>query len=304
MNRLKNVLQGAAEVVARPYVRRELPGWGRVYSVVVGGYRRNWLWEGAGQKTVRGKLHKHLMTLDLAQWPDRSTYFLERWYDLETQLFLSAVTKAGDVVVDVGANRGMFALAASQAVGDAGRVICFEPNPRCATVLRADIRQNDIKNIEVRDMALGQQPARLVLSIPRINSGEATLGPSNYAECDQIDCAVEIGDEQLAGVNPVLIKIDVEGYECQVINGLRKTIERARPMFITEVVADHLERCGTSQEELYKTMQDLGYQGFRMDLRRCGGDLSVHLKPLSATREGFDAVWIPRSDVGRLQHLL
>ena len=60
---------------------------------------------------------------------------------------MNALIRPGDTVIDVGANRGMFALNASYLVGKNGRVICFEPNPNCLKVLRYEIESNDIDNI-------------------------------------------------------------------------------------------------------------------------------------------------------------
>ena len=143
----RGIFQNAAIAVARPYVRRELPGWGKVLSLVAG-YQRDWMWQGAPEKIVTGKLHGYKMHLALdGWWADRSTYFLDRWYDLETQLVLRDLVKPGSTVVDVGANRGMFALTASHTVGPTLAVLSvLEPNPKvlCAFTAR-DRRQRHQK---------------------------------------------------------------------------------------------------------------------------------------------------------------
>ena len=101
-----------------------------MYSTFVGGYEREWFWRDNQTKSIKGKIHGYEMPLNLGRWPDRAVFFLGRWYDLGTQLLLQAVIEVGDVVVDVGANQGMFALLASKLVGATGGVICFEPNPK------------------------------------------------------------------------------------------------------------------------------------------------------------------------------
>ena len=163
-------LRAAQELViatARPYTLRELPGWGKIYRALVG-HRRGWFWEGAPIRTTRGKLHHHLMRLDLSKWPDRWAYFLGRWYDLETQLLVSDLLGPGDTVIDVGANRGMFTLLASRLVGDAGQVIAFEPNPTCVHILEDELAANNIRNVVVHVLEdLRVKPARQALITPR-----------------------------------------------------------------------------------------------------------------------------------------
>src|SRR5947208_1529536 len=121
--------------LVRPYIWHELPGWGKIYAAFIGDYKRNWLWNDFGQRAIREKHTGHLLTLDLAHWADRATFFLGRWYDLPTQLLIRDLLEPGDTVVDVGANRGNFALVASSLVGLTGKVICFEPNPTCVGIL-------------------------------------------------------------------------------------------------------------------------------------------------------------------------
>src|SRR5436309_15237793 len=89
----------AMSLLALPYVRRELPGWGTVarYAGIFDEHR----WRGADPRTIRGKLHGYQLHLDLADWSDRQTFFLGRFYELETQLTLRALLRGGDTLVDV-----------------------------------------------------------------------------------------------------------------------------------------------------------------------------------------------------------
>jgi hypothetical protein len=127
INIARRFIQSSIIFLVRPYMVRELPGWGKLAQLI--DYRWNWLWIGGPVKTIREKLHGNLMRLDLSNWSDRLNYFLGRWYDLEIQLLMADLVKPGQTIVDVGAHRGEFALAASKLVGKSGRVICFEPNP-------------------------------------------------------------------------------------------------------------------------------------------------------------------------------
>lgn len=287
-------VQEALIWTVRPYVRRELPGWGRIFRLV-GTYERNWLWAESRPRIIRGKLHGRVMRLDLSHWADRAAFFLGRWYDLPTQLFALDFIRRGDTVVDVGANRGMFALIAQHAAGDGGRVICFEPNPVPADVLHQAVTSNGITNVTLHRAGLSDTETELTLSIPRINSGEATFGHSAYAgeAVYTVQAPVLRGDDVLADTQPRLIKIDVEGFEYRVLRGLENTLRRCRPVVLTEVVPGHLQRCAASVETLEALMTGLGYRGFRLGHRRQGRRFDWTLTPFPGANASFDAVWVP-----------
>lgn len=98
-------------------------------------------------------------------------YFLGRFYDLGTQLFLKQVLWPGDRMVDVGANIGMISLVCARLVGAQGVVDAFEPNPRCIARIESFITQNKITNIRVHRMGLEASEGKLILSVPLFNSG-------------------------------------------------------------------------------------------------------------------------------------
>ena len=286
----RRTIQNIIISIVRPYVLRELPGWGKLKSCV--DYRWNWLWADAPIKTIREKLYGNLIRLDLSTWSDRSYYFLGRWYDLEVQLFIADVVRSGETIVDVGANRGNFALAASHVVGSRGKVICFEPNPNCVKSLNDEIELNKICNITLHQFGLADKDDILSLTVPLINSGEGSFGDSDYEDNLIITAEVHRGDDILSEEEPSLIKIDVEGFEPKAILGLSKTIKRCLPVVITEVAASHLERAHSSVEDLMNTMEKLGYRGFKLALKKVGRRYDWCLTEFNTSKGDFDAVWL------------
>jgi FkbM family methyltransferase len=288
-----------------PYVVREFPGWGYLLRLFCG-YERDWLWAAAPTKKIRNKLTGQIMALDLANWSDRLTFFLGRWYDLETQLFTSSIVKPGDTVIDIGANRGMFALFASSIVGATGAVICFEPNPQCVAVLDRDVRLNGINNVAIHNIGLGDREQELILTIPSINSGEGTFGTSPYDEKQLYRTRVPVkrGDDVLCLVSPVMIKVDTEGFEPRVLAGLENTIKRTRPVIVTEIAPNHLKSCGSSVRELLALMERYGYQGLKLELVKKHGKHRLALNRSWGQDEDCDVAWIPTSAVGHYLHLL
>jgi FkbM family methyltransferase len=286
----RRAIQSIIILIVRPYTIRELPGWGKLTSLV--DYRWDWLWAGAPVKTIHDKIYGNLMQLDLSKWSDRSFYFLGRWYDLEMQLLIADLVKPGETIVDVGANRGAFALAASRVVGSGGKVICFEPNPNCVKYLEDEIELNQIRNITLNQCGLAQKDDILTLTVPVINSGEGSFGKSQYKDNVMFSVPVRRGDDVLDSENPTLIKIDVEGFETNVIRGLSKIIGRQSPVVITEVESSHLERACSSVEELKSVMERLGYKGFKLALRKSGRRYDWCLTEFDPSKGACDVVWL------------
>ena len=201
---LKTLYCTVAKTVIAPYTRAELPGWGKVYALAIGDYRRNWLWADSQLIWVKGKLHDYFMRLDISGWSNRATFFLRRFYDLPTQLALLDLVNPGDTVVDIGGNEGMISLLMSRLVGDTGSVIAVEPNPGPRSIFEQNIAQNAITNISLMACGFADENAVLKLRVPKINTGEASFGQSHYGETDftVIETPVRIGDEALAGLTP------------------------------------------------------------------------------------------------------
>ena len=304
---LRGLLQQAVILLAKPYIRRELPGWGKMFSVVAGS-KRDWFWSGSSEKIIKGKLHGYTMHLTLDRWPDRSAFFLDRWYDLETQLILRDLIKPGATVVDVGANRGMFALAASRLVGEAGKVVCFEPNPNCLSLLNREIEANGIRNIFVYPCGLGDCDIELSLTVPFSDSGSGTLGEGLFGQeiaAYRVKVPVRVGDQMLACERPALIKIDVEGFEEKVLTGLSETLRKYRPVVLTEVFAKALTANGSSRSTICETMSGFGYLGFRVALEKMGGRYGWTLIRLTVDDDcHFDAAWFHESALAHIESKL
>jgi FkbM family methyltransferase len=301
--------------IVRPYLRRELPRWERLYQHMVGNHHEDVLWAGEPRRWGRGKLHGYDMDLDLARASERFSYFTGRFYELGMQLLLMDLVRAGDRVVDIGANVGEISLLCSRLVGPTGVVDAFEPNPRCADRLASAIARNRIGNIRLHRKGLASAPAELCLAVPRSNSGEGSFAHAGVAangagdRVETFRVPVGVGDEELAAdPSPVaLIKIDVEGFEIEVLGGLTRTLVEQKPLVTTEVVAEHLARAGRTPADLYAQMGELGYEAYGFDgwrkRRRFGLSQSprrwrrrfeLSVDPANVDDPPHDVLWIPR----------
>lgn len=291
-----------------PWFRREWPIWGRCYHWC-GGYRQG-LWRGAGAASVVGKLHGYTMRLDLANWSERLSWALGRYHDLPIQLALQRVLRAGDCFVDIGANIGMLAILAHRLVGDSGRVIACEPNPRLRARLEAVVAENRLGHFELVAKALGERAGEAELQEFGGHSGWgslAGLGPSGLPATATWRVPVVRGDEILADVDPnmpLVLKIDVEGFEVPVLRGLDRILAR-QPIVFVEIVEEHQRRAGHSAAELRALLEARGYRGFALRVHRrrlFTWELAPEPLPTEASGE-IDAVFVPAAGplAGRLR---
>jgi len=142
-------------------------------------------------------------------------------------------------IVDVGANTGLFSLLAGSLYPGC-TVHAFEPFPPAADWLQANLRTNRLKNVHLRRAALSDYTGTLPLFYN--NALRLTQGASLQARQDrvnQVEVPVSRLDDYLAaeGVETLdLLKIDVEGYEPQVLAGVETTVRRCQPEIICEAI--------------------------------------------------------------------
>lgn len=142
----------------------------------------------------------------------------------------------GDVAVDVGANIGLFTLEMATAVGRTGRVFGYEPNPDVFALLQDSLYLNRMRglgaDVILRDVAVGAGSGTAVLRVPINHSGMAALtpddAPGGVATTTHEVATVRL-DEELASIAEIrLLKIDVEGGESAVLQGLRGLLKERR----------------------------------------------------------------------------
>ena len=243
------------------------------------------------------------MNLDLSDWSERQTWFLGRYCELAPQLLMNRCLRAGDRAVDVGANLGMLTLHAAARVGPGGCVDAFEPNPTCAARIDAALAENAITQVRLHRMGLSDARATLTLNILLNHTGMGTLAPLPPSDqnrvTDSVQVPVEVGDTILmTDHRPItLIKVDVEGFETRVLRGLTQTLQRWRPVVMTEVIPEWLERAGSSVAELVDWMTAAGYSGYGLSTFRRSLRHQLRLNPLpprEVPAHFTDVAWIAR----------
>jgi len=211
-------------------------------------------------------LHGGQLLAPLDDYVGRAAFYMG---DLDPKLtaIASRVLRPGDVALDIGANLGVMTVLFSRLVGPAGRVLAFEPNPRVLDRTRQTTAK--LSNVRLCEFALGPRPDTLQLVAPPENLGLGSLVASNDrqeaghwtfgANAERVTVPVERLDDVLAreGVNAVrLVKMDVEGFEPQVLRGAERCLREIRPQVI---LFEMNETTPVSEHETFKLLAAAGY---------------------------------------------
>ncbi len=185
-------------------------------------------------------------------------------HDADEETLLRRLVQPGDVVVDIGANVGVYTLLFSRLVGPEGRVIAVEPEPLNLALLEANVRINEASNVEIAAVGLAARPGTGVLHLDRWNFGGHTLTAENVStqSRDRIEVLLTTLDELLGatGLSADLVKMDVQGLEGQVLEGAQETLLRDRPVLEMEFWPAGLRAAGTDPGELLERLYALGYR--------------------------------------------
>ncbi len=196
---------------------------------------------------------------------------------------------AGDTVYDIGANVGYVSLSLAKRVGPTGRVIAFEPIPGSADAFRQNIEINGITNVRLLDLAASDKSGEAVIRMTENSATASLVWHRNEPSATELlirtvalDELVEAGEVRL----PSFVKIDVEGAEGRVLQGMRRTIAAARPVLFVEC-------SDVGREQAWQLLGELNY--------RCHSAITG--KPVKTFEQyrHSDFLWLPNSSIGKLE---
>jgi FkbM family methyltransferase len=169
-------------------------------------------------------------------------------------------------ILDIGSNTGQFALALN-AVLPKAKIYSFEPIPECFEGLQKSIQ--GISNMQAFNVGVGNSSGNLSFERSKNSLSSSfrkmtdvhKLAFPNTSENETITVAIEKLDsiaEKLEILDPLLAKIDVQGFEDQVLKGGSKTVQRAK-MVIIETSFLRLYEDQPLFGDIYTTLQNLGF---------------------------------------------
>jgi FkbM family methyltransferase len=179
---------------------------------------------------------------------------------------LDAVLAPGMTFVDVGANVGAYACWAGRRVGPTGTVLAFEPVASTRQALISNIERNGLSEIiTVHPQAIGAVSGRQAIFSRPDAHGLSSFASFEGSSSEEVE-VVALSDVLKGPVH--LIKIDVEGYEAQVVAGLSAVLARpVPPVLVVEIIAEHLARLGSTPDDVLEPLRQAGYACYSLTPR-------------------------------------
>jgi len=203
--------------------------------------------------------------------------------------FLSRLVRAGDVVIDIGANLGYYTLPLAGLVGREGRVIAVEPVALYRRVLEDRTRR--LPQVTALPFALGASDGEMVrLGVPA-DAAPYRHGLTRVADDGEFEAEMRRGSVLFADLARVdYVKCDVEGYEVEVLPEMIGVIGRHRPIL-------QVETAGANRERLVDLFAGLGYRAFTVR-----GDRLIALA--AAPDAAGDVIFLPPARLVELTALM
>jgi FkbM family methyltransferase len=224
-------------------------------------------------------------------------------YAPEIVALLTSLVRPGDSVLDIGAQLGFITAHLARLTGPEGAVHSIEPDPTALARLRETLAENHLEWVKVLPVAASDRSGSLTLYLsPTLGWSTAVAGSHLQGLVPHEVPAISVDELAARGEirRPVkLAKIDVEGFEVSVIDGMRAVIAEDRPRLIVEVNPPLLRPLGQTPRDLFSRIEQHGYRIFGISEPRGvmnGGRFA--LAPLSDATEACDIFCVPEEAAG------
>ncbi len=234
---------------------------------------------------------------DIGSYIDRQVYLFGGYESALIRCFLSCIPpQRHGTILDVGANAGTHALAFARVFKT---VHSFEPNPMLWSQFERNILLNGVTNVRLHKLGLADRDSELMLHL----IDKPNYGLGTFSVVEQYDlplrpvatCPVRHAGNYIAeiGTGPVdAVKIDVQGFEPEVLRGLADVLKRDKPVVWCEIGAGTLETIASTSE--LSKLVPFAFRCFRFASKSSWGRSSVRLVECSGDLLSGDYVLIER----------
>lgn len=192
---------------------------------------------------------------------------LDVYENFETVLLQKEIQE-GMTVIDIGANLGYYTVMLAHLVGPSGKVIAFEPDEQSGEILKKNIIANKFRNVSYVDKALSNRTGIVKLYVSTENRGDNRIYDTKEGRESIEVKMISLDDYLPEDVTVDLIKMDVQGAEALILQGMEKTIKRTRSLTIfTEFWPKAITETGKSPEGFLQKLIDLGFSLYNINTK-------------------------------------
>jgi FkbM family methyltransferase len=175
-------------------------------------------------------------------------------------LLLAASLRPGDLMVDVGAQKGLVTVMAAKLVGSAGRVIAIEPDQSNITIFREALKRNAATNVELRPVAASSHNGK-GWYVREAYAGLISASNQNEEGIGSLIDTVRLDSMLMeAKALPRLVKVDVDGPEMDVVIGLGELLNRSDAPVLAVECSRYWERFGWTFGRAHRYLAERGYR--------------------------------------------
>ena len=183
--------------------------------------------------------------------------------EIPVQEILVDLLKPGLVFYDIGANVGFFSMIAAKYLDPNGGVYAFEPLPENAKAIQHNVSINNFLQVEVIQKAVSNHSGKEQLLVSDFSGGSSLESGDRPPDLvGEIEVDVVTIDDFIISENaspPDVVKIDVEGVEINVLEGMKETIAEFRPVVIYEIDDDKQENYDRKEKACEQYLLTCGY---------------------------------------------
>lgn len=218
------------------------------------------------KRYLKRSIYDYKMYLDVKDAGISRSLLLYAQRELDHKVMLEEIVKPGMNIFDIGANIGYYVLMEKKLLNGSGSVTAIEPSPTNTDLLKMNMSLNNVSDVSVYTMAISNKVEKKDFYLAKqsnLNTFHATgTGVTHLSgKVISVDTATVPSLSKQINIKPDLIRMDVEGHEVEVIDGMIDAIdhEGIKPSIIFET---HLTRY-TEDHDFAKVLQKLFERGYK-----------------------------------------